>query len=125
MDLIKYFVENFDIKDYEIKASIFAESMNCNNLTFTINSHDWYISFSIWTRYGKENEVISSRVNINHADFLGKYKQELEQKLADKLKDKKFIDQLNSAIQKEKDRVNRVYENTMQQGEIKVFKNAI
>lgn len=118
MDLINYFVEHFDISNYEVEASIYAESMNCNSLSFVVRPHDWYITFRIACGYGEHGQLITRKVIINNADFLGKYKYELEQKLTKKLEEKEFINQLNSAIQKEKDRVKRIYENTMRQSEV-------
>lgn len=115
MDLIKYFVENFNIRNYSIEASIYAESMNCNSLFFVVKPHGWWIKFRLVCNYGVDYQITQRRIVIENAEFLGRYIHDLERKLTSLLNNKEFINQLNSAIQKEKDRTKILYANTLQQ----------
>ncbi len=119
MDLIQYFVTNFDITKYPIKANIYSESMNCNALSFVIQPYDWWVKFRIASMYNEDGKLIRRRIVIENADFLGEFRSKLEEKLTGLLADKKFIDLLNFAIQKEKDRTKKIYDNTMLQSEIR------
>ena len=118
MDLIKYFVDNFDIRNHSIEASIFAESMNCNNLSFIVKPYGWWISFKIYNRYNDLNNLISRKITIQNSDFLGSHKRELEEKLTKLLNNKEFVEQLNEAIQEEKKRTEKVYLQSMKQKEV-------
>ena len=118
MELIKYFVENFDITKHSVEANIYAESMNCNSLYFVVRPHEWRIRFRLACMYGEVNQLIRRRIVIEGADFLGEHKGELEKRLTKKLEEKEFISQLNSAIQIEKDRTKKIHDNTMRQREV-------
>jgi len=123
MDLIKHFVDNFNINDFDIEAGIYSESTKNNNLLFVLRPYGWYLAFKIYNKYDLAGKLISRKIAIQNSDFLGSHQKELEDKLTNLLNTTEFVNLLNEAIWKEKSRVRNVYEHTIKQRAIEKHNN--
>ena len=119
MNFQKQFVESFNIHKHEIKADIFSESTNCNNLVFSCKPYGLLLSFKVTEMFGRNNEYTKLRVRISRiSEFLDdKHRELLGNKLTEELKNDEFINKLNDAINTEKQRLLEIFSGANKQRE--------
>ena len=122
---MEYFVNNFNIMECKVHASIYSESTKSNNLRFRASSGEYndykglQVYFEVIKFYGRDDQICKLKVHVTQStDFLSReYRNKLAEKLTLKLRKRGFQDKLNEAIREEKKRMKHAFESTMNQSE--------